>query len=262
MINHCRTLLLNRDGNKRPAPTYYLEELVPAEFRAVSLPGWLKALHDTLVSPECDNAFANFRMWQYMKLLHSTKFKAYVYALDSRVTYDYDHGPTIVKESAIYTPLNIEAQGVPLYFFGEPAQSAQTSRLFRSWEVEALSASVVRSTSLQGGPPVDTDVTFDAGLSSPILMVGQNGFAVRIGADPLPIPAKWLVETFVKPDADLTELLDPLTLYVHAHPELFPKRAPFDTFGQLWNKEFALAYRMSGLLLAFAYHTEGVRANG
>lgn len=263
MINHARTLLLNRPGNNRPDPLYFLEEFVDSAFIPAKLSGVLKQLADILVDPDSDNAFANFRLWQYMKILHSTEFAAYVTNLDPRITYLTDRSVASSQEATSFTAANPQASGVQLYFSGQVEPSSPAPRLFRSWEIEIITPLFVRSTSLQEFSVRDTTVTVSGGLSSEIPMAGQNDFFARIVSDPLPIGAKWLVETFARPSGDLTDLLAPLEDVVSSNGVfLFTRQEPFKTFGDLWKKHNILAYRMSGLLLAHIYQVEKVRTNG
>src|SRR5512137_2784346 len=87
MINHARTLLLNKDGNKRPGADFYLEEFVDPSFRALSYSQELTELRAVLVGRSPDDGYLNFRLRQYMTLLDSTEFVSYVTALDKRITY-------------------------------------------------------------------------------------------------------------------------------------------------------------------------------
>lgn len=261
MINHVRTLILNKDGDKRPDPSFFLEEYIDPAFRSIKTPVFLQRLNSILVGDNSDAAFANYRLWQYMKLLHSTEFVAYVLNLDPRVTYLEDRSVVPQQNSSSFTP-NPTAAGVQLYFIGEVATASPAVKLYRSWELEVLAPLYLRSSSLQSSAFKDTVVTLANGMSSEILMAGQNSFGVRIVSDPLPVGGKWLIEAFAFPEGDITDLIAPLTSLLHGiGQDLFPNVEPFKTFGELWNKHDILAYRFSGLLLAYAYQIEKVRLN-
>lgn len=252
---------MNRDGNKRPDPSFFLEEYIDPAFRSIKLPSFLQRLNSILVGDNSDTAFANYRLWQYMKLLHSTEFSAYVYELDPRVTYLEDRSVVPQQNSSSFTP-NAAATGVQLYFIGEIATASPAVKLYRSWELEVLAPLYVRSTSLQNTVFKDTVVTMANNMSSEIFMAGQGNFGVRVVSDPLPFGGKWLIEAFAFPSGDLTDLVAPLTSLLHGiEHDLFPNVEPYKTFSELWNKHNIFAYRLSGLLLAYAYQIEKVRLN-
>ena len=262
MINHCRTLLLNRDGLKRPGPSYFLEALVDPDFHPLLLSPGLQQLHDILLGVNSDNAFANYRLWQLMKILHSTEFVSYVLALDSRVTYT-SMNPPVRLNSATFTGLNLESAGSVILFVGAPVVTKQSPIILRNWQVTLKDANTVTLANWQDGSTVDVPITFDGGMTNTIPMPGQPNFSIRISAQSLSVGASWMIETFAEPSGDLTDLLDPLTRYVLSHPEIFmPNQTPFTVFRQLWSNEVFLPYRLSGLLLAFIYQLEKVRTGG
>ena len=248
MINHARTLLLNRDGNGRPDPTYYMEEYVDPSFAAIKLPSYLQELYETLIGSSSGNAFANYRLRQYMLLLHSTEFQAYVYDLDPRVTYLTNRSAATSQNTTSYRALNVEADNVAFYFIGEASSESQAMKMYTNWAVEAVTPTFVRVIA-QNGNKLDQLVSFSGGMTSEISVPNQKHFAFRIVSG--------------IPTGDLTDLLEPLTGYVHRSGfQLFSTTVePFKTFGELWNKHNILAYRLSGLLLANVYRIEGVRLN-
>jgi hypothetical protein len=262
MINHARTLLLNRDGDKRPDPMYFLEEYVDPEFKALALPSFLAAYSQALIDPASDNAYANYKLRQYMYILHTTEFSSYVFNLDPRVTYLTNRSIVQNQNDASYQAMNVLADNISLYFIGEAAAVSSGTKLFRSWEAEILTPLVVRTTSLQDGSVVDTVVTVDASMSSEVRLAGQNNFSFRIAASPLPVGAKWIIQAFARPEGDLTDMVAQLNMLTSGSGSfLFPNVEPFKTFGELWNKHNQLPYRLSGLLLAYVYQVEKVRLN-
>ena len=253
MINHGRTLLLNRDGSTRPDSLYYLEEYVDPAFRAVQLPAYLQEFYEILIGSGSDNAFANYRLRQYMLLLHSTEFQAYVYALDPRITYLTDRTVAADQDDVVCKPINALADSITFYFTGKPAINPSAIKMYSSWLVEAVTPTLVRVTD-QKGNTSDTLVTFSGGSTNQIAVPGQPDFWFKIASPSLSAGAEWLIETFTSPPGDLTDLMDSLTSYINRNGyQLFPNVEPFTTFSQLWNKYDVFAYRMSGLLLAYIY---------
>ena len=86
MINHVRTLLLNRgrDGTPRTSPG---EEYVPPTFAPRALTTPLRTAFTTLYGGDPDRLMLNYRLRQLTALLHSTELEEYVLAKDPRVTY-------------------------------------------------------------------------------------------------------------------------------------------------------------------------------
>src|SRR5581483_2043121 len=87
MTNHFRTLLLNLSGNIKPPGTYPGEEYVPPGFVAQWMPPNLQQVWNVLFGYSPDRAMVNYRLRQYMPLVHAAELEQYVLALDQRVTY-------------------------------------------------------------------------------------------------------------------------------------------------------------------------------
>jgi hypothetical protein len=77
VINHCRTLLLNRDGRGYVVGVPG-EEYTPPEFRAVALPRALQRVWQCLFGTDPDRPYLHYRVRQYLALLpagrHATAF--------------------------------------------------------------------------------------------------------------------------------------------------------------------------------------------
>jgi hypothetical protein len=86
MINHARTLLLNKNRDRMHYSDYGYE-YVPAAFRPVTLPSTLSTLRQLLFGTNPDNYFLNFRVNELLSYIHATELAEYVYRLDPRVTY-------------------------------------------------------------------------------------------------------------------------------------------------------------------------------
>lgn len=87
MFNHFRTLLLNMDGHISTDTNYPGEELVPSDFRSVTLPQHIKSIRSTIFGPAPDRAMLNYRIRSLLPLVHTPKFEQFVLELDSRITY-------------------------------------------------------------------------------------------------------------------------------------------------------------------------------
>jgi len=267
MINHARTLLLNVDGAKAPGADYYLEEYVPADFQAFTPPGWLQTLRTVLFGGQPDRTFLNFRLQQYMLTAHSTEYGAYVTALDPRVTYLPDPaapGPEAigVPTTPVITPL-CGAPADDVTCIGALNSLAETPRMKETWEITVIGPAAVRLRKYIDGTSAEAVPSFSSGWSLPIDLPGVKGVSVRL-RDPLPPEgAGWTVEIWRAPEADLLEVVSALSRMSDAvYAELFPIRAPYDVFRQLWEREAFPLRRLTGVILAAAYRTEELRNGG
>jgi hypothetical protein len=259
VINHVRTLLLNRTGASRPAPDFFLEEYVEPKYVALQLPAALAAFHSVLIG-DADDAEANYRLWQCARILHATEFAEYVIALDERVTYLHDR--SVVNESfgASAEALNSDAQSLEVFFSGK-AEVGSPSTLYREWLLE-LDSFLLRSTDIRTGSVREDSVALTDELTGLVPLAGQADLQVRLGGLVLPSTASWRVISLSQPVGDLSDLLEPLGNVAERYSaELFGAKEPYRTFKELWDKHAYIQYRLSGLLLAYAYRAEEVRAH-
>lgn len=88
MINHARTLLLNKTGKTRPAIGVDGEEYVSPQFFSLSLLDHLEAVHVALFGRNPDVSYENLVLCQCMTALHVTdQARDFILGLDPRVTY-------------------------------------------------------------------------------------------------------------------------------------------------------------------------------
>lgn len=253
-----RSLLLNRSGAEQPAASFFGQEYVSPSYRQVQLPSGLLSVRRALFGGDPDLAGLNYMVWQYMRLLHSTEFESYVTDIDPRVTYlnnkslvDYPYGASVSE--------NAEA----LQFIGTPSLGDNSGRLNERWKVEQLGGAY-RITSYRTGFAEVQVPTIDGGVTSFMPMTGHAGFKVRVLLGRA-TQSSWEVEYMAKP----TSAMDPINRAVQvgkigteALLELFPLRAPYDLFKQLWEQHSEFAYKMSGVLLALIYRTREIRSGG
>ena len=89
MINHVRTLLLNRAAVNTYADGT-LEEFVDPGFRPIELPTAIATMYTAIMPTSVSRLTANAYVWTYMQLLHRPDFLPHVLAFDSRITYQLD----------------------------------------------------------------------------------------------------------------------------------------------------------------------------
>jgi hypothetical protein len=256
MINHARTLLLNRDGDKRPVATFFGEEYVPELFRTVDLPSELVTARDALLGNNPDDAGINYMVWQYMKLLHSTEFEDYVLALDTRITY-------MNKKTLVAFPFgpSVDNNGIALQFQGAPALGGSDGRLQESWQIEQLSQGSYRLTNMHTGFSTTEVVNVTDGLTDYMAIPGHSSYNVRVAVDSV-TTGLWFITYTAKPQATL----DPIARLAQfsntgaaVKVAVFPSRDPFKLFAKLWEDESRFAYKVSGVLLALIYRIEELR---
>jgi hypothetical protein len=260
VINHCRTLLLNRPGVLRPAPTYFLEEYVDPSFQPVALPTYLAAVRNILIGQNSDDAFSNYRLWQLFRtVVAGTEYQHYVTDLDPRVTYLRRRAVVDTQNTVSY--VSITPNAPKLYFAGTPAADPSSSRLQNDWLVEATGLATITTTLIQTGQTNSSIISTSENLSDLIPLAGQVSLSFRIATTlPLVIGTTWNVTAFARPVGDLSLLLPQLARIGDAALfELFPNREPYQTFSALWTKHIYVPERITGMILAYAYRAEEVR---
>lgn len=112
MINHARTLLLNRRARDNHITTDTAAEYVPTEFFPVNLTNELRLVRRVLFGSNPDQRFINLRLRELMGYVHQTEFAQYVYDLDPRVTY-WPSQPDDFKDAA-------RSEVIVTQLFGDP----------------------------------------------------------------------------------------------------------------------------------------------
>lgn len=254
MINHLRTLLLNRDGSARPAATFFLEEYVDPEYRVVALPNEMRLVEQALFS-DGDTAFRNYRLAQYMTILHATEFEAYVLAFDGRIT--YRHGRSLLNER--FGPaITIQQGSETLHTVG--SLTPVPGRLLYRYQL-IKDGTALSITDLDTEKLVVWPLLYTGGLSEPIALPGQANYAVRVQGQP-GVPARWTLTHLHKPEADLSGVVMALGARAHALDALFLDKPFYKTFRELWDKHTLIQYRLAGVLLAYAHRLELKRIHG
>lgn len=260
MLNHARTLLMNRNGDASPGPDFFGEEAVPVAFKQLELPTFLNEIRLRLFGSEPDRSMLNYRLWQFMRLLHAGELAEFITDLDSRVSYvDSQRADLFSPQSYVPNVLQVAGANAALNIQGDPAPPDSTGRMFHQYRVVILSGSTVRVT--QQTKPVKTDVfeyTFTAGISDR-QPLGDSGYGFLLGTDN--IGTEWRVEILNRPTLDLGEISasfesigEPILVDLFG---LAPDE-PFKTFRNLRNLNDEIPLKFGGLLLATIYRTNEV----
>ena len=266
MINHARTLLLNRDASTPPGFDYPGEHVVPSGFQSMDLPTYLDRVREKLFGSNPDRAMLNYRLHQYMSLLHASPYESYVTDLDSRVTY-LDPSRRDLFDATSFTPniRQIAGSSEPSVFLqGTPASPDAWGRLYHRYTVEYLNPDFRVTTSSPTNGSADSTPTFTDSLSDQITL-GDSGYGLLIGQTDLSTSDTWLVDFFLRPTWSLGEIA--ATMKSIGEPTLLQlfgvsNTEPYATFRNLWEKNPDTPESLAGILLATIYRTEEVRIGG
>jgi hypothetical protein len=140
VLNHVRTLLLNMAPGSAVYPG---EEAVPSAFRPLALPTYLQAIRAKLFGTDPDKAMMNYRLRQYMTILHATQLEKYVTALDQRITYLPFASDLYAQGLFMPQATLLIDGGATGAVIGEPASPDVSGRMAYDVRVEGASASIV-----------------------------------------------------------------------------------------------------------------------
>jgi hypothetical protein len=257
LINHARNLLVNLSGAGGFDTSALGEEIIDPSFIAVSIPGGLLPVWNTLFGSNPDREMRNYRARQLLQLVQQSDLESFITDLDSRLTYDLPDDTFL--DNTLFDPI-IGGTDKTLAVINRPDPPDETGKMKYRWELLAGSGTV---TDLLTGTERSFGVS--GGLSDPILLPGTRQTYVTLqnpAANDL-----WTLAIRVRPAWDLGELLAALdNLSGEALTELFyttqpaGSQEPFKTFRNLWEQHYDLPHRMGGLVLALIYHLDDLRA--
>lgn len=259
MLNHARTLLIN----KRPSPvqrcSFPGEELLDPTYVPFVWPTYLQSLARDFYGTKPDRWMRNYRTRQIMSLIHTTPLVEYVTRLDPRITYRFNDDP--FTDPALYVP-KIKRRNAAttdrLRVIGKPAAPDVQGTMYHSYNVDVLSENTVQISLLT--PPFSKPVfefeIGDNGWSAALPLAG-SGYSCQINT--VNPGANWTVEVVNRPQRDLSAI--GASIENTGEPifiDLFgvTKDEPYLTFKNAWWQCKELPLRMSGLLLAMIYRAE------
>lgn len=253
MLNHARTLLLNRNGTD--AAYTPGEQAVPVDYAALELPTYLQTLRARLFGADPDRAMLNYRLHQYMTLLHATELDADVRAFDSRISYLDGTGAGVLFLPATFAPQQT-GDGL-LVFGGEPAAPDAAGRLWHDFTLTRVGGSLQVDQYAPRAATAVTAVVDVDGLSAPIAL-GSSGYSVMIPATSL---GPWQVGLYNRPQWTLGAIME--SLRVAGEPvllELFgaDPAEPMRSYREMFLTHPEIAYALGGLLMAAIRRTDEV----
>lgn len=253
MINHARTLLLNLPSSSAAIG----EEYVPRDFVPIKLPAHLDKIRTILLGKNRDRPTVNFKVRQYLQILHSTEFSYYLYNLDPRITYDLRSKEFFDLSGQLSVGKLGETED-DLFVLGSYNSKSNTPVSNLLWRVTIDSATEV-TVKKQFAPASTETVEYTSadGLSSAIRLPGTM-LTVRFNTreDDSHVGNSWRIELNVIPDFDLGDTW--LSLKSAGDDVLsqvfkYGAEEPYASFERLWHRSKQLHYSLSGLLLAYVY---------
>lgn len=271
MINHARTLLLNREY---PSLVCEWSEYVDPTFVPRPWPSYMQDVWRVLFGSDPDRLYLNWRAHQLMTLLHSTEFAPYVTAADPRLSYtvpltaltDTEFPLSIASFTAdpasAFPAANVQA-GTRL--LGVPTVDDAAGRMENSFVVTysgvGPDAGILSVTNPQG-----TEITHTTIAAIPHTAVLETSGLSLVFMDELMLDYQWslTVKGVGTPQRTLADVYTDLRRLPSASvSRLFHgiPAEPWATFSKLWDDPRSFATSMSGLLLALIYRAEEL-ANG
>jgi hypothetical protein len=258
MINHIRTLLLNRGGDHGYGYDYPGEEFVLPTFRAKAVPTFLNGALRMLFGSNPDRLFLNYRMRQIMSLLHSTELEEFIYLPDNRVTYwpmvdDGFHNVFQILQVPVIS------DGSTLFVIGshDPEEGAGISE--QQWRLEVMNGNIVQVT--RQSPPLTTvleSYTLTDALTNEIPLSG-TGLNFRISTPAVVVTSR------AEPQNDFGATLQGAVQLIGQSgiDNLFLSTVePIPTLKTVWETHPLFSYKYSAILLVIAYYLEGTDAVG
>lgn len=268
MINHLRTLLVNADGGVFRHPEAPGEEYTPPNYRTVTLPQPLQRVRRFLFGSDPDRWMLNYRLREFMNILHRPETDKFTRTFDARTTYtaasqrlgDFQFGISTemvggeIADLAIYSGLGDDDV---FFVFGEQERDTRQGRLRSAWRV-ALHAPIVLETRVG---PLHRDEQANQlvqGLS-PNMALPLSGLFIRYNE--ATIGTVWRVDSIVPPSQSLGQIAAELRLRLTDEEltELFKGGGDMQTFRNMWVNAAELPRQLAGLLLALAWRTEAYR---
>lgn len=225
---------------------------IPA-YAPVELSKELQTVHTVLFGSAPDYDGQVYRADQYMGLLHSTEYAPYVYAQDSRITYD-PNGLTVMDDG-VFGILVSGSSGLSVN--GTWADAGVDGRVVTTWKVLALDATHVRVTNMVSGAVIVY------GPADPKILIGST-YILSFDVQPYTVGSLWYVQCRARPMPMLGEVLATVRALSQSTVEgVFGDtgKEPYKTFYNLYTQHYAFPYQMSGLLFAFIQRLEDIRTH-
>jgi len=264
MFNHARSLLMNLDGDSvSQREVYPGDVIIPAEYRAVSLPSYLESMRQQLFGAMPDRAFLNYRVFQLLQLAESTELRNWFHTFDTRLTYRLDAITSVFSPDVFY-PVVTPAAGntAKLTLHGEGMSPDMLGRSRFEYSVEVTDVNTVTVTHVTGlsGAKTYVQVVELVEQLSPLIELPLSGYSVRLSG--LQLGNFWNIIGFLQPTSTLPGIETTLRQIGETNlVQLFGLAGtePYTTFQNCWERHPDFAYRLTGLVAAVVHRTEEYR---
>jgi hypothetical protein len=264
MFNHARTLLLNISGSNNPGASYLGEELVPVEYKAISLPSFLENVRRSLFGADPDRAMLNYRIRQLLTLFDGTDLQQYITDLDNRITYSLGKDNVFAKHET-WEPVVSRYGGTDddiATISGTPERPDFTGKMFYQFDIDILSSTVIQIK--RQTPPLKSQ-NLSLALTdalSPAYDLFYTGHSLYVNTTNS--GAAWTISGYLRPQLSLSDISTQLeSCGDDVLTELFgtKREEPWNTFRNLWYDHPELPYKLGGLVLALIYRTDKARTD-
>ena len=254
MINHVRTLFLNRLSSGRPQLGEFGEEFISPDFLPVVYPRVVSGICTTLLGTDGDPLFQNFRLAQAMSILHGNEHTAeYTSSFDSRITYSpFDSGMLAYPYGNSSVKLN--STGMDVDIFGTAEANTSVGRSTFLWDIRTELGEYVTITSAWSGSERVVPIALTGGVSAPIGLDNGINFRVHVPTGSFTPGAKWQIASMVKP-ADGAPGLLALYISTGAGSSVVFSGAP-ESLYNLWMRGTSSVDKLAGLWGAAAFQMD------
>jgi len=253
VINHVRTLFLNRNGSPTAIRTTPGEEFVDPDFIAKAVPTYLKAPLQILFGGNPDRVYLNYRLRQVMQMLHEIELDQNIRDFDSRITYFPFTNDEFVSD-VFKTTFDVVGGNSEFLITGEHVADGGPGITRQQWNVFVESMEEIRVT--RRTPPVsETLVTYNT-TASRTGQIALPGTGLKFEILTPQIGDEWEIYSTGKPELGLDTLLPRFADAIGPVGvlDLFGLQPvePTLSYRNLWSNNDQFAYKYGGLLLAVA----------
>lgn len=260
MVNHVRTLLLNVSGSSGlPGYSYFGEEYVDNSYISIELPSYLTAIRSIIFGSSPDRACLNYRVNQFMTMVHGTDLASYATKYDSRITYWplESQIDTLLTGSPTITKLGTTTQNLRLS--GDYTNRMDPDKLYHQFIVDVTDGSNVTVTRTSPYRKiVVSSYTITDSYSQQIALADYLAISFSF---PSGVGQSWVVEVYHKPTESLDSIVTQLETYRSTEvTQLFgDEEGDYTSWKTIWHdKNQPTPHRLGSLVLALAERTHEV----
>lgn len=260
MINHARTLLLNRSGGNQNLRDLG-EEFIPESFRSQQLPSWLESYRRVLLGSRPENVYANFQVDKLLRIIHATQFEPYLTLFDTRLTYDPRDAGAFSDTQYGYSLQSAIEKVTSVAPVSEVYADELHGYMRYRWSF-VLANQVATVTSMSSGRTTTlnlVDPTAAGRSVSDVVTLPDTTFQVRFSIHAPYTVADWTdnfeLTLLTRPTQEISEKVETLESLRDLEYSLFGTDdvEPYVTFYGLWRAAPSLPERITGIVLAIIY---------